>query len=175
MVSAILVLITWISGFIIRSLVSDSAISYEVTNFFKLNIYSVIGFIVLSCVSMGYFIFSHILFQFLDELMPSNFLVKPLLISFLGLVVPYGWIESRQMISFDLGLLFWLIIYLLLVSWSGNKGERRISGSSTVFWLVFFSASITIIIFTENSKRELEIRKSAAVKLASSPIRQVIF
>lgn len=165
MVSAILILITWISGFIIRSLVSDSAISYEVTNFFKLNIYSAIGFIVLSCVSMGYFIFSHILFQFLDELMPANFLVKLLLISFLGLLfLTVG--LNRQMISFDLGLLFWLIIYLLLVNWSGNKGERRISGSSTVFWLVFFSASITIIIFTENSKRELEIRKSAAVKLA---------
>jgi signal transduction histidine kinase len=164
-ISMILVIITWMSGFIIRSLVSDSAISYEVTNFFKLNIYSVIGFIVLSCVSMGYFIFSHILFQLLDELLPSSFLVKMLLISFLGLLFLTISI-NRQMISFDLGLLSWLVIYLSLVSWSGNKGERRISGSATVFWLVFFSSSITIIIFTENRKRELEIRKSAAVKLA---------
>jgi len=164
-ISALLVAITWIGGFIIRSLVSDSAISYEVTNFFKLNAYSVVGFIVLSCVSMGYFILCHILFQYLDEVLPSGFLVKALLMSFLGLLFLTLNMES-PLIGFNLSLLSWLVIFLSLVSWSGNKGERRISGSATVFWLVFFSASITVIIFTENRKRELEIRKSAAVKLA---------
>jgi signal transduction histidine kinase len=164
-ISSLLVAITWIGGYIIRSLVSDSAISYEVTNFFKLNAYSVVGFIVLSCVSMGYFILSHILFQYLDEVLPSGFLVKALLMAFLGLLFLTLNMES-QLIGFNLSLLSWLVIFLSFVSWSGNKGERRISGSATVFWLVFFSASITVIIFTENRKRELEIRKSAAVKLA---------
>jgi signal transduction histidine kinase len=164
-ISALFVAITWMSGFIIRSLVSDSAISYEVTNFFKLNIYSVVGFIVLSCVSMAYFILSHILFQYLDEVLPGGFLAKAILISFLGLLFLTFNMDS-QLIGFNLSLLAWLVIFLSLVSWSGNKGDRHISGSATVFWLVFFSASITVIIFTENRKRELEIRKSAAVKLA---------
>lgn len=165
-IAAALVAMTWISGFIIRSLVSDSAISYEVTNFFKLNVYSVVGFIVLSCVSMGYFIFSHILFQFLDEVLPRGFLIKAILLSFLGLLF-LTLSMNNQMIRFNLGLLLWLIIYLSLVSWADSRAEgRHISGSATVFWLVFFSASITAIIFTENRKRELEIRKSAAVKLA---------
>jgi two-component system, NtrC family, nitrogen regulation sensor histidine kinase NtrY len=164
-ISAFLVAITWMSGFIIRSLVTDSSISYEVTNFFKLNVYSVVGFIVLSCVSMAYFILSHILFQYLEEVLPSAFLTKALLLSFIGLI--YLTLSlNKQSISFDLGLLAWLIIYLSLVSWTVVQSESRISGSATVFWLVFFSASIAAIIFTENRNRELEIRKSAAVKLA---------
>jgi signal transduction histidine kinase len=162
---ALLLMITWISGSIIRSLVSDSSISYEVTNFFKLNLYTVIGFIVLSCVSIGYFILSHILLRFLDDIMPSQTFVKMVMVACIGLVFLTANMGNQQ-VTFDLGLLLWLMCYILLISFFGSPGSARVSGSATVFWLVFFSASITVIIFTENRARELENRKGAAVKLA---------
>ncbi len=161
----LLLLITWVSGSVVRSLVSDSSISYEVTNFFKLNLYTMIGFIVLSCVSIGYFTLSHILLRFLEDIMPGQTYFKAAMVTVIGLLFLTLSIRSQQ-VTFDLGLLVWLVLYIFLVNLPANQGSRRISGSATVFWLVFFSASITIILFSQNRVRELENRKNAAVKLA---------
>ena len=163
--SALLLLTTWISGSIIRSLVADSSISYEVTNFFKLNLYSAIGFLALSCIAIGYFILSHILLRFLEDIMPGQSVVKIAVVTIIGLIFLTLSLGS-QTVSFDLGLLGWLVLYIVLAGMPANKDTARISGSATVFWLVFFSASITVIIFTQNRVRELENRKAAAEKLA---------
>ncbi|MBK7435139.1 MAG: hypothetical protein IPI66_15540, partial [Chitinophagaceae bacterium] len=61
--------VTFVAGNIIRSLVADSQISFDVINFFTLNRYSVIGFVVLCCLALGFFYLSQLFL----------FLVKPLL------------------------------------------------------------------------------------------------
>jgi signal transduction histidine kinase len=165
LLALVLVISTWISGFVIRSLVSDSSISYEVTNFFKLSVYSVLGFIALSAVSIGYFVLSNMAMQFIEDLMPGRIHLKILLVACLGLLFLSFNIYKEQ-VPFELGLLAWLILYMLLIGRSGILGTYRLSGSSTVFWLVFFSASITVIIFSQNRVREMENRKTAAMKLA---------
>ena len=62
----LMILITLIGGYTVQSLVSDANISFDVINFFTLNIYSVIGFIVLSCIATGYFFLVQLLLQPLD-------------------------------------------------------------------------------------------------------------
>src|SRR6185437_4237814 len=49
-IAVLMTLITMTAGFTVQSLVADSQISFDVINFFTLDIYSVIGFIVLSCI-----------------------------------------------------------------------------------------------------------------------------
>ncbi len=162
---AILLGLTMLAGHIIRSLVSESQISFDVTNFFSLNLYSVFGFIVLCCVSMGYFIISQILIQFIDAFPERAYFFKALVISILGLIYLTLRI-NRSNIEFEFYLLVWLLLYLFLVGQVDLRTRKHISGSSAVFWLVIFSASITFVIITENGKRELQQRKRAAEKLA---------
>lgn len=164
-ITCLLLATTWAGGDTIRSLVSDSAISYEVTNFFRLDKYTVVGFFVMGCISMGYYILSRILFGYLSEVLETSMFNKLLLTIFIGLSLITLFIDSR-FVGFGMGLLLWLAGYLFLLKISARQGEHRITGNATVFWLIFFSASITAIIFTENRTRELGIRKAAAIKLA---------
>ena len=60
-ISLVMIFFTLLCGHIIRSLVADSQISFDVINFYTLNIYSVIGFFVLCCIATGYFFLMQIL------------------------------------------------------------------------------------------------------------------
>jgi signal transduction histidine kinase len=46
------------------------------------------------------------------------------------------------------------------------RADKRISGGATIFWLFFFSLSITFVIFTENRAREREFRRATAQKIS---------
>ena len=61
----ILVVSTFVLASTINSLVADSKISFDVTDFFSLNKYSVIGFIVLASLSLGYYHFTQLMFRFI--------------------------------------------------------------------------------------------------------------
>ncbi len=164
-VSLLLFYSTWSSGSIIRSLVADSAISYEVTNFFKLDAYTAIGFFAMGCISMGYFIMSHILIQLQAQLLGESMRVRILLTVFMGLAYLTAFVESGRVI-FGISLLAWLVAFMLLSGRRFKNGGAMVSGNAGVFWLVFFSLSIAIVVFTENRTRELGIRKAAAERIS---------
>ena len=164
-VSLLLFLAAWSGGLIIRSLVADSAISYEVTNFFKLDGYTVVGFFVMGCVSLGFFILSHILVQLLVQLLGEPVRNRVLLTVFAGLAYLTVVADSAKT-AFGIGTMAWLVVFLLLSRARSRRGEKLITGNSGVFWLVFFSLSITLVVFTENRKRELGIRKAAAERIS---------
>src|SRR5207248_2635063 len=66
---------TFYIGGLIRSIITDGKISFNVTNFFSLSVYSVVGFIVLACLALGYFYLS----QFLLQVIEPSFRQYPLL------------------------------------------------------------------------------------------------
>ncbi len=68
----LIVLTTFTCSNIIRSLITDSQISFEVINFFTLNIYSVIGFAVLSCIAIGYYFLGQMIVVMLHPLFPKK-------------------------------------------------------------------------------------------------------
>ena len=164
--SCIMILVTLVCGHIIRSLVADSQISFDVTNFFSLNIYSIFGFLVLCCVSLGYFILSQVLLQILNTLARGHYYVKALTISVIGLVVLSARISSPFAL-FELSLLIWLLFYVYLMG-KTELGYRQINFpvANSLFWLFIFSASIAGIIIFENRTREIELRMRTAEKLA---------
>jgi signal transduction histidine kinase len=148
-------------------MVADSQISFDVINFFTLNVYSIIGFIVLCCIAIGYFLLTQILLYLLKPLFPNNFIPLYIAVAITGLVfltVSF----NVTLVAFELYLLIWLIIFLLLLS----KKELAlhttgISSSRLVFWLFFFSLSITIVIVKENNVKELASRKHYAETLST--------
>ena len=166
-ISLLMISITMICGYIIRSLVSDSQISFDVINFFTLNSYSVIGFIVLSCVATGYFFLIQILIQPLNVFAGDTKYLLYLIIAITGLIFLTVLPHSTSL-SFNLFLLIWLLLFVYLIN---SKflilHAYNLVSSKFIFWLFFFSVSITAVIVLQNRMKELEERKHFAENLAN--------
>lgn len=167
LVSAVLLTATFICGGIINSMVADSKISFDVINFFTLTIYSVTGFIVLCCIAIGYFLLSQVLLRLVQPLFQNNMIWLYLFIAVGGLI--YLSIQlSISHAGFELSVLAWLILYLLLLGRSNPVlAFNKISSSKLIFWLFFFSISITAVIVMENSQKEMNNRKFYAETLST--------
>ncbi len=162
----LLILSTFILATVIRSLVADSKISFDVTNFFGLNLYSVLGFVVLACLSLSYYYFSRLLFWFIFPLLRERKILIYFAIGLAGLL----YLSSRlghPDVVFYIPVLCWLLAY----TWMVNREELiinrfRINIAGILSWIFIFSVSIAVIMLTENSKVEWEKRKRMADKLA---------
>ncbi|NJO26032.1 MAG: hypothetical protein HC867_10110 [Bacteroidia bacterium] len=100
---------------LIRGLVADSKISFDVTDFFSLNVYSVIGFVVLASLSLGYYYFSRLFFRIINAVFLRQPFVIYLVTAFTGLsylTINFGDPKTR----FFLMVLLWLMGYTLLLS-----------------------------------------------------------
>ena len=158
---------TYVCGHILRSMVADSKISFDVINFFTLNIYSIIGFIVLCCIAIGYFLLAQILLYLLKPVFPKNFTALYIVVTVLGLAfLTVGF--NITLVTFEFYLLVWLLLFLVLLSHrSLALNTTGISSSRLVFWLFFFSLSITVVIVKENNIKELVNRKHYAETLST--------
>jgi two-component system nitrogen regulation sensor histidine kinase NtrY len=166
-VCVLLLAVTFTTGQVIRSMVADSQISFDVINFFTLNIYSVTGFIVLCCIAIGYFLMSQILLFLLKPMFPGYAWWLYLGIAIGGL----AYLTFRLDIAyaaFELCMLVWLIVYLLVVNRDNIfLSIQKITSTRLIFWLFFFSLSITAVIVLENSEKELNKRKHYAEALST--------
>jgi len=151
---------------VIRSLVSDSKISFDVTNFFSLNKYTVAGFFVLACLSLSYYYFSQLLFKLIFPIFKGKSLLIYFTIGFIGLL--YLTLRSGTTdVIFFLPVLVWLIGYTWLVNQRGVLLNRmRINIAGILSWIFVFSVSIAAIMLSQNRKVEWEKRKQIADKLA---------
>lgn len=165
--SLIIVSATFTGANIIRSLVSDSQISFDVINFFTLNIYSVIGFVALCCIAIGYYFLSQIIVYLLKPLFPKNFIPLFLSITFIGLLM-LSFRVGHNTGGRELFVLLWLLFFLFLLNNTFlDLLASHIVSSKLVFWLFFFSISITSLIMIENSRKELRNRQHYAEILST--------
>ncbi len=166
-VSIVLLVITFTAGTIIRSMVADSQISFDVINFFTLNMYSIIGFVVLCSIAIGYFLLSQLMLQLIQPYFSKNFIELYLAIAVGGLI----FLSIQLSIShagFELAILIWLMLFLFLLARNSLAlSVNSINSSRLIFWLFFFSISITSIIVLENSQKEMNNRKHYAETLAT--------
>jgi len=166
-ISVLMILSTLIGGYIVQSLVADSQISFDVINFFTLNIYSVVGFIVLSCVATGYFFLIQILLQPLTAFVGEKKYVLYLIVTIVGLIILTFKLHSPRL-SFNLAVLLWLLLFIFLLNFKFLLLQvYNLVSSKFIFWVFFFSVSITSIIVFQNRTKELEERKHFAENLAN--------
>ncbi len=158
---------TYVCGRILRSLVSDSQISFDVIDFFTLNSYSIVGFLVLCCVAIAYFLLAQILLYLLKPMFTKNFTALYIVTAVLGLIC-LSVAFTVTLVAFELYLLIWLLIFLALLSSNYFAlPTTHITSSRLVFWLFFFSFSITMVIVQENNIKELRNRKHYAETLST--------
>jgi signal transduction histidine kinase len=167
LIAFLMISTTMVCGYIIRNLVSDSQISFDVINFFTLNSYSVVGFIILSCIATGYFFLIQILIQPLNAFAGDLKYMPFLAIAIVGLIFLTVLPHSTSL-SFNLCLLIWLLVFIYLAN---SKflilHAYNLVSSKFIFWLFFFSVSITAVIVLQNRAKELEERKHFAENLAN--------
>lgn len=152
---------------LIRSLVADSKISFDVTDFFSLNLFTVAGFLVLTLLSLTYFFLSRLLYGLLRS--EASWL-RPLWIYFglaLGGLIYLSLRPRSGEVLFFLPVLCWLLGYTFLMNHQDWLARRlRINFAGVLWWIFLFSASIATIMLTQNDRVELARRKSIAEKLA---------
>ncbi len=174
-ISLIMITVTFLCGHIVRSLVADSQISFDVVNFFTINnIYSVIGFIVLCCVATAYFFLFQILLYVLNPFIKRDSYILYISLSVLGLIILSLRLASPY-IAFDLLLLAWLLLFTFLMDRNyQNLLAARLISSKFVFWIFFFSVSITTVIVLQNKEKELNVRKHFAENISnkSDPVSE---
>lgn len=167
LICIVLLAATFILGQVIRSMVADSQISFDVINFFTLSVYSVTGFIVLCCITIGYFLLSQILMYFIQAMYPKNFWGLYLSLAIGGLIYLTFQLSIANA-GFELFILAWLLLYVFLLNRDYlTLSARKIATSRLIFWLFFFSVTITSIIVLENGKKELRNREHYAETLAT--------
>ncbi len=165
--SAIIVAATFIGSNTIRSLIADSQISFDVINFFSLNIYSVIGFVVLCFVAIGYYFLCQSVLYLVKPYFSNPFPELYISIAVTGLLaLTFGLGDLEG--GFAVYSLIWLLLFLFLL----NNTQLdflvpQMASSKLIFWLFFFSVSITSIIIIENNQKELRNRQHYAEVLAT--------
>ncbi len=162
----LLILSTFVLSSVIRSIVTDSKISFDVTNFFSLDRYTVVGFIVLATLSLSYYYFTQLLFRAIFPLFKNNIWLVYFAIAFSGLV--YLSVKTGDpAVLFYIPVLCWLLVYTWLVNRDGVILNRiRINIAGILFWISIFSVSIAAIMLAENRQVEWEKRKLYAEKRA---------
>jgi two-component system, NtrC family, nitrogen regulation sensor histidine kinase NtrY len=160
----LLIYSTFILSVVIRSIIADSKISFDVTDFFSLNRYTVFGFVVLACLVLSYYYFTQLLFRLIFPLFEGRTIIIYFVIGFVGLV----YLTARSgdpTVLFYLPVLVWLLGYTWLVNRQGMIFTRfRINIAGILFWIFVFSISIAAIMLAENKKAEWERRKNFATK-----------
>lgn len=167
LLAMVIFMVTLESGNIIRSLVADSQISFNVTNFFSiLNVYSLYGFICFCGIALGYFVTVQILYRYYVILTGERKDLQFLILTVLGLLM----LSLRMVghsVSYELILLGWLLLFLVLLGnarrWHMAEG---LGAGNIIFWLFFFSASVAMLIIRENNRKELQLRRRFAEKMS---------
>ncbi|MBS1946303.1 MAG: GHKL domain-containing protein [Bacteroidetes bacterium] len=163
----IILVLTFVFSNTVLSLVADARISFSVTNFFSLKAYSFIGFIVLATLALSYFFITQLLLNLISRLVRPNNIAVYVILAFLGLLLLTFLVKSPDLVSLDVIILLWLLVYIWLMQRKlFSSLNLRLNISEVLFWLFIFSASISSIIFFENKKIELEQRTKTADRLA---------
>lgn len=165
----VLVFATFTIAGIIKSLVADSALSFDVTNFFSLNIFTVVGFIILASLSLGYYYFSRILFRISSSVFKNRGYLVYFIIAIVGLFFSTLYtLKLPTSINFYISCLIWLLLYTaFFLNEHRFNSLFSINLTGVVVWIFIFSVSISILMLKEISKKELLQRKLYVEKLAN--------
>lgn len=161
----LLIYSTFVLAAVIRSMVADSKISFDVTDFFSLNRHTVFGFVALACLSLSYYYFTQLLYRLIFPLFAGRTIIIYFVIATAGLI--YLTVLSHADVIFYLPVLLWLLLFTWLVNQQGPIFTRfHINVAGILFWIFVFSFSIAAIMLIENKKAEWARRKSFAEKQA---------
>ena len=156
--------LTFYISWLVRCLVLQSTISYNVTNFFTLNIYSVLGLLHAAALLLLYHI---IILRIINVRLLFTQLSYKLFIAIAGislllLFANFYWASHAICIL----ILVWSMLYVALILLLHKGKPAAVTRQLNIIWLFILAASGSVLFQYEISKRELDIRKQFGEKLA---------
>lgn len=162
--TVLLLLLTYFAVNVIRSIISYSQVSFDVTNFFSLSAYTAVGFIILAFISLGFHFFTRIIYNYLFPAFSGRIYLIYLVISVAGL--SFIAIRGTESVSLYLLCLLWLLFYTFLFNNEAAINKLiRFNISGIVVWIFIFSISISLLMLSEIDKAELRQRRIYLEKL----------
>ncbi len=150
---------------IISSLVKDSTVPFNVTDFFSINIYTIITLIIICFLVLSFYYLMNMLEQ-LKIAGGISFFWRIVITAVAGLVFLSFNIGNENLFIYFITLL-WLLLYLVILYF--RKADYTISLFRSVFfifWSIFFIVPITSLVTYQNRLIENAHQKNYANKLA---------
>lgn len=163
----ILVSITFFFNSILKSLVVDSKISFDVGNFFSLNVYSGVAFIIICLISINSYKLSVILLKpSVEKNIPLVYQCLAVIVSAILVVI----IDKKQTELHPVtitSIVLCILMYIIVIQ-KIKKIKAAFNNSHSIFpmfWILFFSTTASALIVSYNSILEVEQRKKVAEKI----------
>lgn len=159
---ALLILSSYVAN-LLHLLVTNSKIPLDVTNFFSLNRTSFFGFLSLGMSCFVYVIASQLLIKAVREIKWIRFPYQLLTLTGMGLAVLT--LFPVEPVEFQLVVLGWVVLYIL----SGYPIQTdllHIGNGRLIFWICWFSCSLSLLIQLENTRKEKGFSIRLAEKIA---------
>lgn len=164
--SSVLVALTFFFARILQSMVADAQISFNVTNYDSLSVYSFIGFVILATLALAYFFLAQAILKMVRQLTGRGNYILYIVAATIGLLI-LTFTRNPEIIDLNLFVLIWLIGFMWMMQQDVFSGLRfRLNVSEVLFWLFVFSFSIAAVIVSENRKIEKAQRRQFAEKLS---------
>ena len=165
---------TLITGYIFRSLIIDSSISFDIHNFFSLNYFSFTGFLCISILLLSYFFIIIRCIEIVVKNVGNKYIfsIVVLVTGFTVLLLQFNFGYSVQ---YDM-ILFVTGFVLLRVFLMSKKISTRSLGGM-MLWLIYFSAFSAYVFNTSIYKKEEETKRLYAIKksIEKDPITEYLF
>lgn len=150
---------------VVKHLIMDSTISFNLNNIFSLSLYSVIGLIVIILTFFTYFL---IAMKLLRHVIGENLTRQQRLPLLLGMGA-IAWVLSILFISWHIALLvlLWGILFIMVLYYFLSRHQAIVSFTGVIAFTVFFAVFAAAILFRYNHIKELSDRKLFAENLAN--------
>ena len=152
---------------VIRSLILDSSISFDVSHFYAINIYTFLGLLVIGAITGISCLVIYLVNVQLNALI-QNYFIKFVTVAITGAMLLL--LTGRIYDPFYIGLLVWLLLFMPLLDIPNFTLVSDLFEPQMVFWAIFICLFSTGIVQYFNQVKEKEARR-AFIELKFSPHR----
>ncbi|TKK69284.1 HAMP domain-containing histidine kinase [Ilyomonas limi] len=162
---AVQVLVTILFCDIVKSLIDNSNISFDVNNFFSLSIYTITGLFILAVFVLCFYHFSWLMV--LPSLLAGFSLFRRLVITVAAGLLMLSFSIQSSTLSQKIVAIIWLSILLIMQEYrQSDKRVALIRSPFLLIWVMLFSFSVSALFVVLKKDYELVQRKNLATQLA---------
>ena len=165
--SVLIICLSYVLLYILQQVSSSDSISFDVINVFSLDKLSLVCFIAICSLVTSYHLICLMIISLMKPMFSTVFYELFLAVAVITLLfLTFGIIQVKT--GFEVFVMVWLIAYIFLLNNDYfNLFIGKYISSGIVFWMMFFSASLTMVILQENRSKSVKQQIKYAEVLAT--------